>query len=340
MQHSRLFLIFAIAMSSAVLKPAIAKDVLDPIFVKAKLTPQDEKTIATEVQQRAKKLADADDDKKRLDARDKLVKPIEISGATPAALDKYAQSCAEELEPLVGGSKFGPALDAANILGLLNNAATSDALVRGLKSEFPAVRYSSARGLKAVQRSLAAKPADVSKTLKALGDAGATEKDELVLRMIYQAVDFSSVGAEFKNYDDSAAALNHILTSRLEAIAAGSHDERKDELAFAAAAATYAKSNPDNQKLLMQNVAGFLEYYVGLYFNPDTTSDSLPSLRSLANKAESSVRQMMKASGVNAPSGQISAAIRGKADKAAQKQATTALGALQELLHKAPWELP
>ena len=75
------------------------------------------------------------------------------------------------------------------VLSELNSVETTRALSAALKSVHAATRLRAARGLQALQKQLAADPKAAKEVLKALGEAGATETQGPVLRVIYEAID-------------------------------------------------------------------------------------------------------------------------------------------------------
>ncbi|MFQ5430850.1 MAG: hypothetical protein ACE5E1_11125, partial [Phycisphaerae bacterium] len=295
-----------LAVIVAVSPPLFARDVLKRILTQDKLTAEDRATIEAEVEQRAYLLADAGaDEQRRQSARDALIAPIRIPKATKVGLAAYAQACADELSILVTSAKLDLAFDATLVLVALDNPRTADALALALLSDHGAVRYRAARGIQLLHKDIAKDRGAVRTVLRALGRAGASEKSEAVLRMLYAAIDFNADVPGFKHADECAKALNAVFAARIKQLGNGSHDEWKDEIAYGAAAACYAKASPSQQKELVRHMAAFLTHHVDRYYDTQTAGSFRPTLARLIAAAERSLRAMMRSSNVQPPSQRV-----------------------------------
>ena len=316
---------------------ASARDVLEPIVKKPKLSDVDLAELRSEVAQRAKKLADTGEDAERRKAAvAELIATSKIKNASPAGLDAFALACGDELSSLVTHRQRGVARGAVRVLVVLDRVHTANALARALHSEHPEARFTAARGLHALHRAIAGQPATSRTVLRALGEAGAREKDELVLREIYRAINFCGDVPNMLQADESAKALLKVLTSRVDQLAGGSRDEWKDRLAYKAALDCFAKASPTQQRALLNGMAGFLSGLVDRYGDKGTSKAFLPTLRELVAEAEGALHKMMRAANLNAPADDILSVVKRKPSSKTRKQAKDALAELRKTLGPTP----
>ena len=317
---------------------AVAQDRLESIASKPKIDDRDRAKISTEVSERVKKLADAgtDSDQRRT-ARERLLGTPGLKTATKEFKAVYAETCARELSPLATSEVFETGFDAVMVLSSLNQVKTNETLAAALKSVHAATRLRAVRGLQALHKELAADPKLAKPVLRALGEAGAKETQTPVLRIIYQTIDLGSEAKDDQLADDCARALNTILVSRLERLNTGRRDETVDEHALEAAARYYTGAGEAQKKQLIDNLANCLRHAVDRYFAADTAEGHLPTLASLATKAEDAIHEMIKTSKARVPDKKVADALK----KAGQKeQAQAALDELQAVLKGEPWNLP
>lgn len=200
---------------------------LAAISAKATLSAADKAAIRARVAELANALAAADDkavtaaptaaaaaDKERDQARLKLIGELKIG--TPAFRAEAAAAAASPggLMPRVAGPKMLHAIDAALVLVDLDHAATRNALVAALASQYPSVRYQAARGLRGLQP-LLTDPAAYKPVIGALSEACRKESNPIALRALYDALNFSANQKNFRGQADVAAALAEILTARM-----------------------------------------------------------------------------------------------------------------------------
>jgi hypothetical protein len=326
----------SLLLMAALSSRTLAQDLLAPIMTKQKIARQDRSAIETEVSDRVKKLADSRGSAKdRTRAREKVIAPAKIAGATKAALDCYAEVCGDRLDSLVTSENFEIAFDAIRVLIDLDNPAVAGALATALKSPYAAVRYRAARGLQLLHGKFEKNPDNARSLLDALGQAGAVEKDRLVLAMIYEVVDsFANVsGSPFGA--DCARALNTILASRVRVLDSPGFDELLDQAGFDAAGACYASATAEDKSRLAERVGLLLNHAVSRYFDPATAEEYLPTLSDLIKKAENTLRRMIQDSGQKAPNPTVSGELPARlpADKAVlDKKQQAAMAALDQLL--------
>jgi len=332
----------AAVVISSLPRTVLARDVLATIVTQSTLSGRDKAKITSEVTQRVKELVEAQSDPaRRKDARDTLVATTRVKNTSPAGLAAYADACAGQLGGLVTNAQLEPALDAILVLVAINHVNTTNALATATLSPHAAVRYRAIRGIQLLQPQLAKDERACRSALRALGRAGAAEQDEFVLRITYDALDFRSQVSDFRFAKAGAEALNTVLASRLDQLRDGSGDAWKDVSGFAAAENCYPKAGQAQQSLLVLNLAGFLTVLVDQYCDRATSRRSLVGLKSVVQKAEGALRNMMQASGVTAPSNRLSEILSTKkAGSKSKKEARAALVELRALLKKAPWNLP
>ena len=319
-----------------------AQDRLDAIMKKEKLTQQDKATLKAEVAQRCNRLLEPDTSPElRADQREKLVRSAKIDGASPAGLEAYAEYCAEELIGTVAGENYALALAAIMTLVDLDHAKCMEAYVAALASEHAAVRYLGAKGIKDVQVRVKDDRGACSTALGALGRAGATEKDELVLRMVYEAIDFPKVAKDFKFGGECAAALSAVFAGRLAKLEAGSRDELKDGPGIAYATTIYKQASPEQQAELIGLIERLMESAVNRYFESDTAKEFRPRLAGLINQEEQAIHAMIEASGKKPPGKKVEEALKGGSASDNQKaEAKAAMDDLRKVLAGEPWKLP
>ena len=322
--------------------PVFAQDALESIIKSGTISGRQRATMEAELAQRVKRLADSgSNEPRRVEARDRLIRTAQTKGASKAGLDAYAEICADELRPVMTNALFVLAKDALLVLSALDNANTAPAYAAALESPHAAIRLMAARGIQSLQKKLADRQSECEDVLAALGRAGAAERNEHVLRVIYQAVNFPAAAPKFKYADAATAALNAIFTSRLQQLAAGSRDEKRDVLGWAAATDCYGGAGDEQKALLMRNMAGFLQTVVDRFFDPDTGEDAYPALTDAADRIEKIIHDLIKASNVAPPTQRVAARLKGRISdrKKARTEAQADLQALMAILQKEPWNL-
>jgi hypothetical protein len=321
--------------------PVRAQDSLEPIMTKASLSREDIGALGSEVSDRVRKLESARSPADHTNARKKLINPSTIKGATPAGLDAFAIACAKELGPLTTSDKLETGMDAALVLQELNHAKAAEACATALSSSHAAVRMIAARGLQRLHPKIKDDAAMCETVLKAVGEAGAKEQDERVLRVLYQVTNFSKDAPEFKFAQQAARALNQILATRVSQLSSGSHDESRDEAGLEAATACYKAAGPE-QGELGRNVYGLLSAAVDRYLQPALDPSYRPVLAGLIGRIETALHGMIRDSNGKVPTQKIADLIKGKASADVSKQSKQVEAAMVELrstLKGDPWRL-
>lgn len=342
MPRQWLFVPAVVLAVTAVSPRALAQDPLETIVTKRKIDNRDRATIETEVALRAKRLIDAGtDDDRRASARERLTTTCHTKGATTAGLDAYAGACADELASLTTSEAFEAGFDAISVLVELDNANAAPALAVALKSPHAAIRYRAARGLQRLHKKLAKSREACREILRALGDAGAAEQQEVVLKMIYEAIDFGADMQDPDLADGCARALDAVFGRRLAELKAGRRNETTDLRGYQAAAGSYAAAGAAQKTRLIGHMAGFLTHAVARYFAEDTAEDYLPTLAELISEAENVIHAMIKASKKREPSKRIGDVTKGRRPTPKMEQAAqAALADLKAVLKGDPWNLP
>lgn len=299
MRQTRIILSLTTAWIAASAVPAAAQDAVAPYMKLDKLTRAQRAAIESEVAQRVRRLPDAGTDiDKREGARSRITRTATIEGATPAALEAYAEICSGELKPLLDHDVFETASDAALVLLALDHPATSNALADGLQSRHSGVRIMCARALHRLHPKLASDADRCRAALRALGRAGARESDEHVLRVIYGAIDFKGSVRTFKQGAQSADAVADVLAARVAQLAAGSRDELKDEAALEVVARCFGDAEKGTRARLLDAVAGLLGHALIRYFDEDTAPEYLATLSRLIVQMDQVLRDAAKTAGV------------------------------------------
>jgi hypothetical protein len=340
MQRFR-FCWLGIVLTAVVATGASAQDRLASVVVKETLSREDLAIIKTEVGERVKALTRAGtNDKRRAQARGRILRTARVSGASPAGLAAYASECAEELEPLTTAEAFQTGFDAVRILIELDNGNTSGTLAAALKSAHAPVRYLAARGIRNLHKQLKDDREKCRVVLRALGDCGASERDGVVLRMIYEAIHFHSDVSDFAFGDACAGALNKVFAARILELLQGSRDEMVDEPGFAVAADCYAAARDTDKRRLIAYMAAFLSHGVGRYFDASTAPEFLPSLERLIGQAEETVHGMIRASSGQVPGKKFSEELTRRASEDEKWTAVQAAwDSLFAVLRGDPWNL-
>lgn len=319
-----------------------AQDRLAAVVTKAKLTKQDVAQIEAEVPDRVKKLFDAGaNEKERARARERLLATVKTAGVTKAGLDAYAEACASRLEPLTTSDLFETGFDAVTVLAEMDNPNTAGAFATALKSKHAAVRYRAARGIKLLHGGLKDDAERCKVAVRALGDAGAGERDPLVLGAIYSALDFYADAPDFQFGADCAGAVAALLAGRAKAAQAGGFDPLVDGQGLALAAASYVSATDAVKTRLVQYSAALLSSAVEVYSDSQTADEYLPTLAGAIKKMEDSVHAMIRASKKSPPEPTISSELSSKAAPAKKQEAAkAALKELMTVLKGDPWNLP
>jgi len=327
---------FVCAMAPGVCR---AQDAVAAVLRKSAITAVDKGTLETELPPRVKHVFGNPTNLSAGDARNKLVTPTKEKDVTPAGLDAYSEVLCGELEKYVGQQDLNQALTATLVLKELESPKTIDTLLAALKSPHPGVRFIAVQGLQALRSKIKADDTAAPNVIAALGKAGADEKDEQVLRRIYETLNFKPASGDFKFNDQVAAALSEIFASRLRALTGGSHDEYRDEDSYAAAANCYAAATPPHQAALIAAMYEFLRFSLDHYFDPGVAPESLPVVIRRIQRAEKALDEMMNASKVT-PQRSIADRLKPADRQKQEKDIRAALEELHTLLKGDPWKLP
>ncbi|MCG8404399.1 MAG: hypothetical protein MI923_04280 [Phycisphaerales bacterium] len=336
MLQRRCLVISVMTVLSVMSSVTFARDTLESIIKKSKLTDNDVIRIEQEVADRAKKLAEAGKkSERRKQAREVLLATVRINKASQAGLTAYAQACDSELGNLVTNSQLTVAFDAVLILVDLDSSETAKALARALLSEHPAVRYRAARGIQMLHKKIAVSQEASAMVLRALGRSGAMEKDEHVLRMIYEAINFHAGVRNFQHANESARALNEVLAGRVNQLKAGSRDEWKDKAGYEAAVDCYSGATPDQRRTLIKHMVRFLNNHLDRFFHEETAKRYLKTLKRHVKDVEKAIHEMMTESKVNPPSNLVGDHLRSKPSSKTERKARDAMAELTDALNKA-----
>lgn len=322
--------------------PVHAQDSLEALIKSQTISRTQRATMEAEVSVRVKRFVDAGSNaERRAEARDRLIRTAQTKGASKAGLDAYAEICSNELKPVMGNSAYDISQDAMLILTTIDNPFTVDAISTGLESQHAAIRLMAARGIQALHAKMGDRPSECETALSALAKAGAAERNELVLRVTYRAINFPADAPGFKYADSCAAALNSVFHARLQQLAGGSRNEHRDAEGLTAAAACYAGASSDQKIQLMRHLADFLQSAINRYFDPDTGDESHSALADIVDRIETVIHGMMKQSNVTPPSVRLAARLRGKVSDRKKQEADVraALTDLQAILAKDPWKI-
>ncbi len=335
---------FISAVMLAVMWPGVvaSADPLATYVQKETIDRADMATIETHVKQRVRALVEAGKDAAdRRRAHDTILETAQNRKATPAGLSAYAEAVASELSnAALNSDRFEVAFEGVIILSEMNHPNVASALAQALHSPHAAVRYRAATGLKALHEQLAKEGGAVGSILRSLRLVGAKERDELVLRAIYEAVDFCSDNASFSRANEVAEALDEILSSRLTQLENGARDEWRDEAGIVAAGAAYPSASPSQQQRLIGLIYRYQNNLLERYRSPDTASEYLRTLRRLAKVSDQVLARMMQASKVTPPSQKLEDALKPKPTDASIKAAEAVLAEVKSRLAGEPWKIP
>jgi hypothetical protein len=248
--------------------------------------------------------------------------------------------CAGELTPLTHKQRHRP--DAVLALMAFDHANSARGFAAALSSDHAAIRLMAARGIQNLHAKLANRETDCDEALTALGKAGATERNEHVLRVTYRAINFPADVQGFKQMDACAAALNTVFDGRSQQLSAGSHNEHRDAEGLAAATACYAGAGSEQKAKLVKHQADFLRFAIDRYFDPDTGEESRPAIADAVDRIEKGIHGMMQASNVTPPSSSLASRLKAKTTdrKALESDVRGSLKELFATLQKDPWRIP
>jgi hypothetical protein len=340
MRRLRLLLPALLVIASATGSPARGQDGLASIVRKASIGRSDRATIRSEVVQRVNQLQKANlDPDRRASARERLIQTDQTKGISAAGRDVYAQVCSEELAGLTTHARWQTGFDALDVLIALDNAYTASALAAGLQSRHEVNRYRAAFGLHQLHSKLGA-DSDRRLILRALADAGEVETQEIVLRRIYQAIDFRAAATDGELADTCAGALDRVLSSRLAQLRKGKRNEAADALGYTAAARCYASAGASMQRLLISHMRGFLGHAADRYFAADTARTYRGTLTGVIRQCEDVIHGMIQASNQRVPGSRVGEAFKRGSKQRKQRNAGAALASLDVVLGGKPWHLP
>ncbi len=260
----RLTLVSSILLCLPVVAAAQQSDLAD-LVAKTKFEKDDTFRISSFLETQARKLSNAKSDRARQDVKTAVLKWIQDPAATPAFKNTYAAEYSKAFRGLIGAQSRDTGFTAVLMLAEMPFPGARDGFVTALASPNSEVRYWGAKGIFQI-KSRVTKPAEYSPVLAALGAAGASEVEPLVLKEIYTALDFTGVD-NFAGQADIASALNSIFDARLPALQAGGKRSGIDQPAFVLAAKIYPKlsNNVAVQRELVLNLARFLAIDVARY---------------------------------------------------------------------------
>lgn len=322
--------------------PARAEDKLANIVKKQDLTSEDKARIDQEVEDRAKRVVDAADKSPsdREDARNRLLDTLSVSGASDPALNYYADRCAHHLGVLLLSNSRPAAEDAAMVIRAVGRPETAKALITGLRSPFESVQYHCAVGIKNLHQQIGGDRSLASDALQVLGDVGAKTNSEILLRVIYEAIDFAGAIPNFPLSDQEANALTQVMKARLERIELGSQDELKDSAGYKAAFDLgKTKTSVEAKRELLKVLAGMLDAHARRYGNRETYRDYLPTLRRLVEELERAIGALLQSEQTNMPSQTLSDVVKERPNASRAREAMAAVDDLRRVLKQPPWSI-
>ncbi len=322
--------------------PARAADKLESIIKKPDLTNEDRARVDQEVQDRAQRLSrEADgtpDDREK--ARMRFLDTLAISGATGPALDYYAERSAFHLGPLVLGDSRPVAEDAAMVLRTIDHPSTGQSLISGLRSPYESVQYHCASGIRDLRSKIGDNQSLMSSALDMLGDVGANTKNEALLRVVYEAMDFAGVIPNFAGGDLQANALASVFAARLKHIDLGSQDELKDAAGYRTAAGiATAKAGVDAKRQVLAALVSMLDAHARRYGDRDTRKEYLPTLRRLVDDLEKAIHAIMQSEGTNPPGRTLGSVVKDRPSADQARAASDAVSDLRDILKREPWKI-
>lgn len=321
---------------------ARAADKLDGIMKKKDLTSEDKARIDQEVEERAQRLAEVAPDamRDRAEVRARLMDTLAISGASDSASTYYAERCAHHLGVLLLSSSRSAAEDAALVLRVIDRPETAQALVTGLRSPYEAVQYQCAVGIRNLHKTIGGNRQLVTDALRALGDVGTKTNNAMLLRAVYEAIDFARDIPNFPGSDEQASALTQVLKARLGRLDLGSQDEFKDEEAYRAAFDIgRTKTTIEAKRELLAALVDMLEVHARRYGDRETYKDYLPTLRRLVGNLERAIQQIMQSESTNPPSPTLSSVVENRPNASRAREAMQAVNNLRQALKAEPWKI-
>lgn len=320
---------------------AEARDELEAIVRKDKLSASDRATIESEVNRRARRLEESAGKARQLrEARDILTATAKVSKASADGLQTYAEAVTQKLSPLAATHDLALGLEVVEVLAILNHPATAEALAAALTSPNSAVRLRAAVAIRNMHSRLLTDRAACRMVLSALGRAGATEKNDVTLRGIYGAISFGDGAPSAQLDDEIAAALCEIFPRRSAMLQAGSGDEWADTPGFEAAGRVFANAADARKKQLVSYLLDFLERHVDRYASPDTAPEYIPTLAAATRALEQTLRTALQSANLSAPSTLASAKMSERRTDASRKAVQSALSDWREAFSKSPWAVP
>lgn len=252
--------------------------------------------LAGWLEETAVRFSKARDQKERQRVTSQLTKLIDDEKATREFKARFGTEMAKAYRPLIGGTELDPALDIVVLLDRLPFAGTQSAMIAALASPHAAVRYRGAEGLRKLRGSLR-QASEYEPVIDALAQAGAAETDPLVLRRIYEALDFLAVVRDFTGAEQVAKGISTVLEARLATLQqTGGRRPEADIPGFAAAARAFAALTDGTalKRRLATDLARFLAFYANRYGQLGPAGGGT-SLREVAKACEDALAAMLRA---------------------------------------------
>ncbi len=260
-------LLAVLVMLGGALAPAVAqpaeKDVIKQLQVKADLSDQDKAALQTWTEQRVQAIASDDPATAAVGVRE-LRKAYEQGSPT------FKAALAEVYARLARGAyKRAGREAAARLITLVTVFKQPDApalLVEAIADKRVPVRAAAAVGLRRLRQELATgEAATFAQVQQALATAGAKESSAVVLKTIYEALDYTKAGA-LPDAQANATAVLNLLVGRGQQYAGGKVSaEAADTPGLELAGKLLDRYNDDQKKRLLEASARMLAYGVSRY---------------------------------------------------------------------------
>jgi hypothetical protein len=232
-----------------------------PLRTRDPLTQAEKDTIRQWLDQQVKRMVSINSPQEAQRFQRELIKPLQDE--PPASVEfrtVFIEQAADVSIPLLEkGNAVGPFMLVKTLVEF-DHTATRKALVAGLASTIPAVRYWSANGLgKLAARIENEGQGAVIPTIDALQQAGQRESSPVVLRKIYQALRFGSSATQ------CAQAAASILDNRVASYQAPLPNSPAADLEGFAVIARMSDPSPNVVRLCGQSVAKVLKLACEVY---------------------------------------------------------------------------
>lgn len=319
---------------------------IEPLRTRDPLTQQEREQIREWLTHQEEQLVVSANPEEAQRLRRTLLKPLEADPpATVEFRTRFIEQAADVAIPLINKGNGVGSLMLMMTLVEFDSTATRKALLAGLESTMPAVRYWSARGVGGLASRIEEEgPGAVEPTIDALQQAGARESSPVVLRATYQALRFGRYASR------CAQTAASVLDTRVPAYQTGRPETPTADLEAFVVMSRTANPSANVVRLCGESVAKVLklaaEGYVRQLNLPEDQQDGslMQELAPVIQQGEALLKRLCQQAAIDESLPNLSQAMKGH-DAAGMQRALSAWFGQSEpnqegLMNRPPFNMP